>query len=306
MAPQAGNGGCLQGKVFGLTGELARKELQPMLKAHGATVSAIIHKRVSFVLCTPDAVKYNTQKVRKALKHGIPLVSQGFIAACALAGDVVDSTPFRVVTTANAPASIPGASTLAGSNAKAPNDATAVSVEGSNSGSSAKEANTVGTPKGERKTATAEDGVDTAGDGSKGTRRRRRKDLAQLESSGPEVARSEQPPGDGGGDAQKKKHKKRKNRGKDADSSIVADTCPGSQRASTKGTERPKETKKRKKNHLRTDVVGQDTTTAGKGPESGELRRGDGEDIPRAQVGDAKLDKRERKKEKSDSVGGRQ
>ncbi|CAN0095139.1 unnamed protein product [Ectocarpus sp. 8 AP-2014] len=295
MAPQAGNGGCLQGKVFGLTGELARKELQPMLKAHGATVSAIIHKRVSFVLCTSDAVKYNTQKVRKALKHGIPLVSQGFIAACALAGDVVDSTPFRVVTTANAPASIPGASTLAGSNARARNDATAVSVEGK-SGPSAKEANTVGTPKGERKTATAEDGVDTAGDGSKGTRRRRRKELAQLESSGPEVARSGQPPGDDGGDAQKK-HEKRKNRGKDADSSIVADTCPGSQRASTKGTERPKKTKKRKKHHLRTDVVGQDTTTAGQGQESGGLRRGDGEDIPSAQVGDAKLDKRERKKE---------
>lgn len=216
------------------------------------------------------------------------LCAQGFIAACALAGDVVDSTPFRVVT---------GASTLAGSNARAPNDATAVSVEG-DSGSSAKEANTVGTPKGERKTATAEDGVDTAGDGSNGTRRRRRKELAQLESSVPQVARSGQPPGDDGGDAQKKKHKKRKNRGNDADSSIVADTCPGSQRASTKGTERPKKkTKKRKKHHLRTDVAGQDTTRAGQGQESGGLRRGDGEDIPSAQVGDAKLDKRERKKE---------
>ncbi|CAN0016545.1 unnamed protein product, partial [Ectocarpus sp. 4 AP-2014] len=259
-------------------------------------VSAIIHKRVSFVLCTPDAVKYNTQKVRKALKHGIPLVSQEFIAACAFAGDVVNSTPFRFVTTANAPASIPGASTLAGSNARAPNDAAVVSGEG-NSGSSTTEANTVGAPKGERKTATAEDGVDTAGDGSKGTRRRRRKEIAQLEQSGPEVARSGQPPGDDGGDAQKKKHKKRKNRGKDADSSIVADTCPGSQRASTKGTERPKKTKKRKKHHLRTDVAGRDTTRAGQGQESGGLRRGDGEDIPSAQVGDAKLDKRERKEE---------
>ena len=39
-------------------------------------VSAIIHKRVSFVLCTADAVKHKTQKVRKALRHGIPLVSQ--------------------------------------------------------------------------------------------------------------------------------------------------------------------------------------------------------------------------------------
>ncbi|CAM9782718.1 unnamed protein product [Ectocarpus sp. 12 AP-2014] len=289
MAPQAGNGGCLQGKVFGLTGELARKELQPMLKAHGATVSTIIHKRVSFVLCTPDAVKCNTQKVRKALKHGIPLVSQEFIAACALAGDVVDSTPFRVVTTANAPASIPGASTLAGSNARAPNDVAAVSGEG-NSGSSTKEANTIGVPKGERKTATAEDGVDTAGDGW-------RKELARLESSGPKVARSGHPPGDDGGDAQEKKHKKRKNRGKDADSSIVADTCPGSQRASKKGTERPKKTKKSKKHHLRIDVANQNTTRARQGQESGGLRRGDGEDIPSAQVGDAKLDKRERKKE---------
>ncbi|CAM9337033.1 unnamed protein product [Ectocarpus sp. 13 AM-2016] len=296
MELQAGNGGCLQGKVFGLTGELARKELKPMLKAHGATVSTIIHKRVSFVLCTPDAVKYNTQKVRKALKHGIPLVSQEFIAACALAGDVVDSNSFRVVTTANAPVSIPGASTFAGSNARAPNDAAAVSGEG-NSGSSTKEANTEGAPKGERKTATAEDGVDIVGDGCKGTRSRRRKELAQLESSGPEVARSGQPPGDDGGDAQKKKHKKRKNRGKDADSSIVSDAWPGSQRASTKGTERPKKTKKSKKHHLRTDVSGQDTTRAGQGQESGGLQKGDGEDIPSAHVGDAKLDKRERKKE---------
>ncbi|CAM9292201.1 unnamed protein product [Pylaiella littoralis] len=98
-----GPGGCLQGSVFGLTGELPRKELQATLKTHGATamirvqqVSAIIHKRVSYVLCTPDAIKYNTQKVRKAIKHGIPLVSQGFIAACVLKGRVVDPAPFRV------------------------------------------------------------------------------------------------------------------------------------------------------------------------------------------------------------------
>ncbi|CAN0234217.1 unnamed protein product, partial [Laminaria digitata] len=94
MAPARVGDGCLQGKVFGLTGELPRKPLEAAIKSHGATVSAIIHKRVSFVLCTADAVKYSTQKVRKAQKHGIPLVSQEFIAACALASRVINHSPF--------------------------------------------------------------------------------------------------------------------------------------------------------------------------------------------------------------------
>lgn len=62
-------------------------------------VSAIIHKRVSFVLCTADAVKYNTQKVRKALKHGIPLVSQVnySIRSCTCGCDVENRVCDRIV-----------------------------------------------------------------------------------------------------------------------------------------------------------------------------------------------------------------
>lgn len=142
--------------------------------------------------------------------------------------------------------------------------------------------------------------MDTAGDGSEGTRRRRRRrrnELAQTESSGPEAARLEEPGDDDGGDVQKKKHKKRKDRGTDANSSVVVDSCPGSQGASTKGTDRPK--KKRKKHQLGTNVVGQDITGAGPGQESGGLRSSDGGDIPSTQVGDEKLDKRERKRVRS-------
>ncbi|CAM9578806.1 unnamed protein product, partial [Discosporangium mesarthrocarpum] len=57
-------------------------------------VSGIIHKRVSFVVCTESALRQNTQKVRKAVKHGTPLVSQGFIEACLAAGTVVDPSPY--------------------------------------------------------------------------------------------------------------------------------------------------------------------------------------------------------------------
>ncbi|CAM9213156.1 unnamed protein product, partial [Ascophyllum nodosum] len=106
MAPM----GCLKGMVFGLTGELSRKQLETTIKSNGASVSAIIHKRVSFVVCTQGAVKDNTQKVRKANKHGIPLVSQDFLAECAKAKRVVDHTAFLIVAGPSATAAAPKSS----------------------------------------------------------------------------------------------------------------------------------------------------------------------------------------------------
>jgi hypothetical protein len=56
-----------------------------------------VHKRVNFIIATEDALRYNTQRVRKAAKFGIPTVSPRFLKACIKAGKLVDHATFIVV-----------------------------------------------------------------------------------------------------------------------------------------------------------------------------------------------------------------
>ncbi|CAM9824197.1 unnamed protein product [Scytosiphon promiscuus] len=276
MAPRAstgggGSGGCLEGKVFGLTGELPRKELAAELRTHGAKVSATIHKRVSFVLCTDDAVKYSTQRVRKALKHGIPLVSQGFVAACALAGGPVDPAPFR----ATADVAKPPAGTTAKPSASksplnnesdAPTPSKLADVDGGESASPLPEASTaVVVVTGEAETTRPERGAGgadaTRGDASeKRPRRRRQKGGEPAPTEDVRLGGGERQAGlsDGGGDCggsggdtggctldgtkRKKKRKAGRNRGEDA-SRVIADPCPGAEGEACRGEHEQKDRK---------------------------------------------------------------
>lgn len=88
--------GVFKNKVFGMTGGLEREALTATIKGAGGSVSTIVHKRVSYLLCTPAAVEELTQRVRKAQKFGVPLVQPEFVAACVAAKKLVDYHDFSV------------------------------------------------------------------------------------------------------------------------------------------------------------------------------------------------------------------
>jgi site-specific DNA-cytosine methylase len=87
----------LHGKVFGLTGNFVdRDAIYQLVSEHKGTISPTVHKRVNFIIATEDALRYNTQRVRKATKFGIPTVSQRFLMACIKAKAIVDHVNFLV------------------------------------------------------------------------------------------------------------------------------------------------------------------------------------------------------------------
>jgi len=59
-----------------------RGELERIVKAAGGQVSPIVHQRVNIVVATAIAAKKRSQRVRKALKHAIPIVSPEFLMKC--------------------------------------------------------------------------------------------------------------------------------------------------------------------------------------------------------------------------------
>lgn len=73
-----------------------REGLSTLIKKHRGTVSPTVHKKVSFVICTPQATKEMTQRVRKAVKFGIPLVNEKFLHQCIKKGKMIDHTPYTV------------------------------------------------------------------------------------------------------------------------------------------------------------------------------------------------------------------
>mmetsp|Transcript_26931 Transcript_26931/g.50274 ORF Transcript_26931/g.50274 Transcript_26931/m.50274 type:complete len:205 (-) Transcript_26931:83-697(-) len=71
-----------KGLAFGLTGKIDRERMLSMIKRAGGRVDNIIHKRIRCVISDNDAYQYRTQRVRKALKHSIPIVSPAWVEAC--------------------------------------------------------------------------------------------------------------------------------------------------------------------------------------------------------------------------------
>ena len=65
----------------GAVGECAstRRELEELIVAHGGAVSRVLHKNVSLLVCTDEALTKNTQHVRKARKFGVAVVRPSFL-----------------------------------------------------------------------------------------------------------------------------------------------------------------------------------------------------------------------------------
>eukprot|EP00300_Choanocystis_sp_HF-7_P039053 c56871_g1_i1.p1 GENE.c56871_g1_i1~~c56871_g1_i1.p1 ORF type:complete len:116 (+),score=30.27 c56871_g1_i1:64-411(+) len=76
MAEQVLFAGLIFGVSNGNGGDLDRKRLVDLIVANGGKVCGLVHKRVSALVADKQAVKQNTQRVRKAVKFGIPIVSE--------------------------------------------------------------------------------------------------------------------------------------------------------------------------------------------------------------------------------------
>eukprot|EP00466_Bigelowiella_natans_P004728 jgi/Bigna1/88039/estExt_fgenesh1_pg.C_270119 len=79
LPPKVPRGQLFQKMAIGLTGKIDRDRYKGMISRGGGRCDNIIHKRLHCVVSTTEAWKYRTQKVRKALKHGIPIVLPSWI-----------------------------------------------------------------------------------------------------------------------------------------------------------------------------------------------------------------------------------
>lgn len=77
---------------------LSYKSVQEICRVElGATVSSQIHKRVHCLIATSASLEKSTQRVRKALKLGIPIVDIEWVHACRSRKQKVDFEPqYRV------------------------------------------------------------------------------------------------------------------------------------------------------------------------------------------------------------------
>jgi hypothetical protein len=58
------------------------KQITGRVRATGATVEAIVHKRIDVLVASALAVRLKTQRVRRAAKVGVPVVGVEYIEAC--------------------------------------------------------------------------------------------------------------------------------------------------------------------------------------------------------------------------------
>lgn len=80
--------GIFGGTTFALSthGLASRREVEAAISANSGAVSRIVHRRVDFLVATDAAVRNNTQAVRKATKHSVPLVRPDFVLDSIRAG----------------------------------------------------------------------------------------------------------------------------------------------------------------------------------------------------------------------------
>ena len=72
----------------------AYSQIISLCKDLGAQTTGQVHKRVHAVIATESAVTGNTQRVRKAWKKGIPVISPDWIHACIKQGRSVEIGPY--------------------------------------------------------------------------------------------------------------------------------------------------------------------------------------------------------------------
>ena len=111
----------LVGRVFALSvggPGVDLRELTNLIRSHGGAVSNTVHRKVDFVLASEQAIKRDTQTVRKAhTKFGIPILRPSFVEACVRAGGLCDpadhlQAPRKPKTAAAAqPSAVPASST---------------------------------------------------------------------------------------------------------------------------------------------------------------------------------------------------
>jgi len=68
--------------------------LRQLIEARGGSVSPMLHKRVSVFLATEIAVTKNSQRIRKAVKYGVPVVKIEYLNACLEASMMLDVEDF--------------------------------------------------------------------------------------------------------------------------------------------------------------------------------------------------------------------
>jgi hypothetical protein len=69
--------------------------LRDQAKALGAKVSGILHKNVAALVATAEACSQGTQRVRKALRFSVPIVSPAWLDACVSAGRILPTDSFE-------------------------------------------------------------------------------------------------------------------------------------------------------------------------------------------------------------------
>ncbi|KAJ1458082.1 hypothetical protein M885DRAFT_614771 [Pelagophyceae sp. CCMP2097] len=80
------------------------KSLIKRVTALGGKYSATVHKRCTFVVATAAAVDQRTQRIRKALKFNVPVVTPAFIDACEASSARPAHAAFVLAVAAEAPA----------------------------------------------------------------------------------------------------------------------------------------------------------------------------------------------------------
>lgn len=73
---------------------LSYSAVRALIEKAGGSVSSVTHKRVHVLVATERAVARRTQRVRKALKHKVPIVSVDYLMACDKAQECLPTAGF--------------------------------------------------------------------------------------------------------------------------------------------------------------------------------------------------------------------
>eukprot|EP00039_Didymoeca_costata_P020300 m.340786 g.340786 ORF g.340786 m.340786 type:complete len:257 (+) comp19530_c0_seq1:166-936(+) len=67
---------------------------QKLVEDNGGKISRTIHKRVKYLIASEGSVSKRTQRVRKAVKHKIPILKPGFLQEYVSSGKLPNLTPY--------------------------------------------------------------------------------------------------------------------------------------------------------------------------------------------------------------------
>jgi len=86
----------LQGYSFVFTGthSVVRKSLQELVEINGGVFVDTVSKAINYLVATSTEVEVGTNKVVKASKYNLPIVSEDFLHNCIKEGKIIDHTPY--------------------------------------------------------------------------------------------------------------------------------------------------------------------------------------------------------------------